>query len=327
MSKYITVFVPVYNGEKYLGESIEAILHQELPEGYRLEMLITDSGSKDRSVEIAKTYAKKYADIVKFDEIPNSEFGHGKTRQRAAEIAKGEYILFITQDATPTSYRWLVNMIEPFFISPKVGCVFGRQVPRPHSVPTIKREVAGVFGGLGHPDTIALSREKSLVDGQPAGQLNYFFSDVNSAIRKDLIHTIPFKPLAYAEDQALAQDMQQAGYFKAYAPQGAVWHSNEYTAREYYHRKFDEYIGLQESVAEKFTPSLRSLLLGWIRPTLADWKFTRHDREYPPYVKLKFSVLAPAYNYAMQLGKYRAIKFVNDEKRRQQMSLEAKNKT
>jgi rhamnosyltransferase len=326
MAKYITVFIPVYNGEKYLGESIDAILHQELPMGYDLELLIIDSGSKDRSVEIAKTYAEAFPDVVNFSEIPNSEFGHGKTRQKAAEMAKGEYILFLTQDATPTTYRWLINMIEPFYIGDKVGCVFGRQVPRPHSVPTIKREVAGVFGGLGHPDTIALSREKSLVDGKLDRPLNYFFSDVNSAIRKDLIHTVPFQPLKYAEDQALASDMQKAGYFKAYAPQGAVWHSNEYTAREYYHRKFDEYIGLQESVAEKFAPSLRSLLLGWIRPTIADWKFTLHDREYPPYVKFKFSLLAPAYNYYLQLGKYRATIFVNDEKKRQEMSLEAKNK-
>lgn len=327
MAKYITVFIPTYNGEKYLGESIDAILHQELPPGYELELIIIDSTSKDRTAEIARTYVENFPDVVSFSIIPNEEFGHGKTRQHAAEIAKGDYIVFITQDATPTNYRWLINMIEPFFISDRVGCVFGRQVPRPHSVPTIKREVAGVFGNLGHPDTIALSRgTKSLVDGKKDRELNYFFSDVNSAIRKDLVNKIPFQPLKYAEDQALATDMQNAGYFKAYAPQGAVWHSNEYTAREYYHRKFDEYIGLQESVAEQFTPSLRSLLLGWIRPTIADWKFTLHDREYPPYVKFKFSLLAPAYNYYLQLGKYRAIKYVNDHERRKQISLEEKRK-
>jgi rhamnosyltransferase len=285
--------------------------------------MVTDSGSSDRTMEILRTYADKGKLIL--DEIPNSEFGHGKTRQRAAEKARGEYILMLSQDATPSHYRWIINMIEPFQISPKVGCVFGRQVPRPHAVPTIKREVAGVFGGLGAPDALVLHREKSLVDGQAVNPLNYFFSDVNSAIRKDLIHKVPYQDLKYAEDQALAQDMQNAGYLKAYAPAGSVWHSNTYTAKEYYHRKFDEYIGLQESVAEKFTPSVRSLLLGWIRPTIADWKFTWHDREYPPYVKLKFSALSPLYNYSLQLGKYNAIKYANDHAKRKRMSLEAKN--
>ena len=321
-NKYITVFIPTYNGDKYLAESIEAVLHQELPSGYSLEFFITDSGSSDRTLDILE----QYKDQIELSIIPNSEFSHGKTRQQAAEKAKGEFILFLSQDATPTHYRWIINMIEPFFISDKVGCVFGRQIPRPHSVPTIKREVAGVFGGVGAPDALVLHREKSLVDGTAVNPLNSFFSDVNSAIRKDLVVVVPFRDVKYAEDQALAQDMQNAGYLKAYSPQGSVWHSNEYTAKEYYHRKFDEYIGLQESVAEKFKPSRRSLMIGWIRPTLADWEFTRRDREYPPYAKLKFFILSPAYNFALQLGKYRAIKYINNPHARKNMSLEARKK-
>ena len=89
---YISVFLPTYNGEKYLGECIEAILNQELPKGYDLEFLITDSGSSDNSVAIIE----QYLDRVTFNQIPNKDFGHGKTRQAAARRAKGDYILFIT---------------------------------------------------------------------------------------------------------------------------------------------------------------------------------------------------------------------------------------
>lgn len=321
--KYVSVFIPTYNGEKYIAESIEAVLHQELPKGYKLDFIIIDSGSKDKTVEIIEEF---YKDKLRFSTIPNTEFGHGKTRQKAAEMAKGEFILFLTQDATPSSYRWLINMIEPFFISDKVGAVFGRQIPRPFAVPTIKREVAGVFGGLGAPDSIVLHREKSLVDGQSNNPLNSFFSDVNSAIRKDLNKEIPFRDVKYAEDQALGEDIQNAGYLKAYAPQGAVWHSNEYTAKEYYHRKFDEYIGLQESTSMRFKASLKSLLLGWLRPTIDDWKFTKRDHEYNWRAKLKFSLTAPAYNFYMQLGKYNAIKYINDADARKKMSLESRRK-
>lgn len=319
-TKYISVFIPTYNGEEYIVESLDAILTQQLPDGYQLELMVIDSGSKDTTVSLIKD---SYLDKITFSEIPNSEYGHGKTRQKAAELAKGEYILFLSQDATPQHDRWLINMIEPFFISDKIGCVFGRQVPRPFAVPTIKREVASVFGGLGAPDSIVIHREKSLVDHEKQNELNTFFSDVNSAIRKDLVTVIPFRDLLYAEDQALAEDMQNNGYLKAYSPQGAVWHSNEYTAKEYYHRKFDEYIGLQESISAKFTPSLKSLLLGWIRPTLHDWRFIRHDGEYNKRAKIKFFFIAPFYNYYMQLGKYRAIKFYNDKKKRAEISLES----
>lgn len=321
--KFISVFVPTYNGEKYIAELIEAVLSQKLPKGYDLEFLITDSGSKDDTVKIIKD---NYLDKVIFDEIPNSEFGHGKTRQRAAEKARGDYILYLSQDATPSHDRWLINMIEPFFVSDKIGCVFGRQIPRAFAEPTIKREVAGVFGGIGAPDAIVIHREKSLVDGKPTNPLNSFFSDVNSAIRKDLNKKIPFRDVKYAEDQALAEDMQKAGYLKAYSPQGSVWHSNEYTAKEYYHRKFDEYIGLQESTSMTLVPSKKSLLLGWIRPTLDDWKFTRRDGEYNKRAKIKFAIQAPLYNISMQRGKYNAAKHIGNAKARQKNSLEARRK-
>lgn len=322
-SKYITVFVPTYNGEKYIGELIEAVLHQELPKGYKLELMIIDSGSTDQTVGIIK---KHYLDQVTFSEIPNREYGHGKTRQKAAELAKGEFILFLSQDATPSHYRWLINMLEPFYVSDRVGCVFGRQIPRPDAVATIKREVATVFGNFGAADSITLHREKSLVDGYSMNTLNTFFSDVNSVIRKDLVSAIPFRDVRYAEDQALAEDMQNAGYLKAYSVQGSVWHSNEYTVKEFHKRKFDEYIGLQESVNYKLNPSLKSLLFGWIRPTLQDLKFIRHDGEYGKKRKLKYAALAIGYNFASGLGKYHAAKYINDPGRRDQLSLENSRK-
>lgn len=323
--KYITVFIPVFNGEKYLGECIEAILNQELPKDYQLELLIIDSGSKDRSLKIIDAYKNR----VTLLQIPNSEFSHGGTRDKAARLAKGEFVLFLSQDATPTDYRWLINMIEPFFLSDKVGCTYGRQIPRPNAAATIKREVSQVFNSQGAPDSIVIRRNRSLVDSRKTNPLNSFFSDVNSASRKDLlIGKVPYRHIHYAEDQALATDMQQAGYVIAYSPLGAVWHSNEYTAREYYRRKFDEFIGLQDSLQTKMLPSFRSLLLGWIRPTLHDWAFIRYDREYSLHSKIVWSIEAPFYNIAEKAGRYKAAKYFSNQSVRNKISLEheARNK-
>lgn len=320
--KYITVFVPTYNGGDYIKTLIDAVLTQKLPKSYDLEFVITDSGSKDNTVDVIKSYGNK----IKLYQIANSEYGHGKTRQQAAENAKGEYILFLSQDATPASNRWLINMIEPFFISEKIGGVFGRQIPRPFSVPTIKREVSGVFGNLGAPDSIIIHRFKSLVDNETTNPLNSFFSDVNSAIRKDLVSKVPFRNVKYAEDQALAEDLQNAGYLKVYSPSGAVWHSNDYTAKEYYHRKFDEYLGLIKSVNYEIKPSIKSLLVGWIRPTINDWKFNKLDNEYNLRAKTKFFFISPLYNYYLQLGKYHAAKYKNDIKKQRKISLEERQK-
>jgi rhamnosyltransferase len=321
--KYISVFVPTFNGEKYLAELIEAVLGQELPIGYKLELLIIDSGSKDHTVEIVKAYGDK----LMFEEIPNSEFGHGKTRQHAAEVTKGEFILYLSQDATPSHHRWLINMIEPFFVSDKVGCVFGRQIPRTDAIATIKHEVLTAFGGIGAPDSIIIHRNKSLVDGHETNNLNTFFSDVNSAVRRELlIGSVPFRDVQYAEDQALAEDMQKAEYLKAYSPQGSVWHSNEYSVTDFKKRKFDEFIGLQESVNYVMSPSYKSLILGWIRPTINDVKFIMRDKEYSKKHKIKNLVLAAPYNIAHQSGKFLASKYSSNETFRNRHSLESRER-
>lgn len=322
-NNYISVFIPTYNGEQYIGECIEALIHQELPEGYSLEILVTDSGSSDKTLEILELYKQH----INLEIIPNSEFGHGKTRAAAAKRAKGEFVLFLTQDATPASYRWLINMIEPFYVSDDVGCVFGRQIPRPLICPTIKREVATAFGGLAAPDSIAIQRPKSRVDQAEMNAVNTFFSDVNSAVRRNIVvNDVPFRDLPYAEDQALAEDMQNAGYLKAYAPAGAVWHSNEYTAPEYFKRKYDEYIGLQESISYSIRPSRKSLLLGWIRPTIQDYKFLKRDPDYSPKQKLKWVVITPLYNINLQRGKYLALKYFGNKEAQEKYSLEQSRK-
>lgn len=320
-SKFVSVFIPTFNGEKYLRECIDAILAQQLPEGYGLEVLVIDSGSSDGTVKILESFGDK----ISLSHIPNKEFSHGRTRDKAARMAKGEFILFLSQDATPAHDRWLISMVEPFFISEKVGCVFGAQVPRGDAAATIKHEVSKAFNALGTRDSIVIHRHNSLVDGVATNAPNTFFSDANSAVRRSLlVGEVPFRPVNYAEDQALAEDMQKAGYLKAYAPQGEVHHSNEYTAKQYFHRKFDETIGLQEALGLKLQPSLKNLVFGWIRPTYYDWRFIARDKEYGTKQKLYSYLTVPAYNIACQAGQYYGIKNLRDKAKREKMSLEGR---
>ena len=321
--KTISVFIPTYNGEKYIASTLDSLINQILPKDYELEILVTDSGSKDKTLEILDAYK----DQITLDIIPNKEFGHGKTRQRAAQKAKGEFILFLTQDATPTSHNWIIDMIEPFYLSDSVGCVYGRQIPRPDVAPTIKREVSEVFNRFGPEDAIMIHRKFSLIDGAETQSANNFLSDVNSAFkRRLLVEDVPFRDLDYSEDQAIALDIFNKKMLKAYSSRGAVWHSNEYTANEYYHRKFDEYIGLQESVKHKFTPSRKELIFAWIKPTLHDWKFILKDKDYSLFSKCYWLLLSPFYNFANFAGKYQAIKHFDDINKRTEISLEYRRK-
>ena len=98
----VSVVIPVRDGERHLGSLLTA-LRREQPD----EVLVIDSGSRDRSLEIARAAG------VEILEIEASEFGHGRTRNLGAERTSGELICFLTQDAVPVA-GWLDAYREAF---------------------------------------------------------------------------------------------------------------------------------------------------------------------------------------------------------------------
>jgi hypothetical protein len=70
--------------------------------------------------------------------------------------------------------------------------------------------------------------------------------------------------------------------------------------------------------------SKKSLFLGWIRPTFADWKFIRRDSEYSVRSKFVWFIEAPFYNIGLKAGQYFAAKAVKNSKSKNKYSLEKK---
>ena len=101
-------------------------------------MLVIDSGSRDRSVAIARAAG------VRVVEIEPGEFGHGRTRNLGASLCAGELICFLTQDATPCP-GWLDAYREAFTLDARVGAAYGPHLPRPDTSPMIARELTEFF--------------------------------------------------------------------------------------------------------------------------------------------------------------------------------------
>lgn len=93
MSPRITVFIPVYQAERYLAESIESMLGQSFAD---FEVLIIDDGSYDRSYEIATAYATKDQRIRILQNDGNR--GVSFTRNRGIQEAKGEFLALLDAD-------------------------------------------------------------------------------------------------------------------------------------------------------------------------------------------------------------------------------------
>ncbi len=104
----VSVIVPVYNAEKALERCIDSILNQEYKD---FELIAVDDGSKDRSGEILDAYAKADPRVVV---IHKENGGVSDTRNRALDIAQGEYVQFLDADdwIPADSTKVMVRAIE-----------------------------------------------------------------------------------------------------------------------------------------------------------------------------------------------------------------------
>ncbi|MCR4792397.1 MAG: glycosyltransferase [Lachnospiraceae bacterium] len=107
MSETVSVIVPVYNSEKYVGECVDSILSQTYED---LEVILTDDGSKDTSGKICDEYA---ASDKRVRVIHKQNGGLSSARNAGLEIATGEYVLFVDSDDSiePDTVEKLITAI------------------------------------------------------------------------------------------------------------------------------------------------------------------------------------------------------------------------
>ena len=91
MSK-ISIVIRTKNEEKYLAQTLDMLIAQKEMD---FEIIIVDSGSTDRTLDIIKNYH------VKLIEIKPEEFTYGYALNIGAEAASGEYLLNLSAHAIP----------------------------------------------------------------------------------------------------------------------------------------------------------------------------------------------------------------------------------
>ena len=90
--KNISVIVPVYNAEAYLGRCLDSILVQTYQD---FELILVDDGSPDRCGAICDEYAQKDGRVRV---IHKANGGVGAARNTGLDAATGEYIIFVDSD-------------------------------------------------------------------------------------------------------------------------------------------------------------------------------------------------------------------------------------
>lgn len=97
MSDLVSIIIPVFNVDKYIGKTIETLLNQTY---LNIEILLIDDGSTDKSGKICDIYAEKYNKIKVFHQ---KNKGVSSARNLGINNAKGKYIIFVDGDDYVTS--------------------------------------------------------------------------------------------------------------------------------------------------------------------------------------------------------------------------------
>ncbi|MCK3778862.1 glycosyltransferase [Ensifer sesbaniae] len=110
----VSVLLPVYNAEPYLGAALESILRQDHK---RLEIIAIDDGSRDRSLEIMRRYQQAYGRITI---VSRENRGLIATLNEGLALAKGD--LIARMDADDISYpSRLSRQVSSFVEQPELA--------------------------------------------------------------------------------------------------------------------------------------------------------------------------------------------------------------
>ena len=95
-SPRVSVICIFYNAERFFAEAIDSVLAQE---GVSFELLLVDDGSSDGSSAVAKDYARRHPETVRYLEHEgHANRGMSATRNLGLAHARGDYVAFIDSD-------------------------------------------------------------------------------------------------------------------------------------------------------------------------------------------------------------------------------------
>jgi glycosyltransferase involved in cell wall biosynthesis len=266
----ISIVIPVRNGGDDLRSCLERIGAQQIDD--ELEIVVVDSESTDGSARVAAAFG------AKVHTIPAAEFQHGRTRNLGARLARGETLVFTSQDAQAASDDWLERLVAPLRARAEVAGAYGRQVPKSGTKPPERYFLNFLYGTQGRRQEAAGPADLTMD--------TTFFSNVNSAIRRDVWEEFPFaEDVVMSEDQEWCARVLLAGHSVVYEPRAAVYHSHDYSVAAAFRRFFDSgassarsYLAGGGAASSTFRVTAREYAVGEL-----NWLWRTGQRRWIPY--------------------------------------------
>lgn len=223
----VSIVFRALNEEKWFDDALEACKQQRLDDDLKMEIILVDSGSTDRTMDIADSHGCR---IV---HIPKSKFTFGRSLNWGCEVATGKYLVLISAHCIPDHDRWLQNLIQPL-IDGRAHYTYGRQIGHEVSKFSEKRLFAKHF-----PDFDMIPQE------------GYFCNNANSAILKSVWEDYGFdEEVTGLEDMVLGRAIVQDGLRVGYVSSAPVIHIHEESMPQVRKRYYREALTLRDIMPE-----------------------------------------------------------------------------
>jgi rhamnosyltransferase len=247
-----SIVIRAYNEEKHIGKLLRGILAQTIQD---VEILLVDSGSTDKTIEIASEYP------VKVIHINPEDFSFGYSLNQGIQACSNEFVVIASAHIYPVYPDWLETLLKPF-TDPKVALVYGKQ----RGNETSKYSEHQLF-------------RQWFPDGKTTQQEHPFCNNANAVIRKSLWEKFPYdETLPGLEDLDWAYRLMNQGYSIQYVPDADIIHVHQETPTGIYRRY------LREGMAfKRIFPHERFGMWDFIRLAttniFTDWRAASKERK------------------------------------------------
>lgn len=216
----ISIICPLCNAESYLPTLDESLKNQNDADIAEIKYILTKSSDNTKSI----------LDLLKanYIEIDSKDFSHSLTREKAAMTAKGNIIVFITQDIKIEDKNFLNKLTRPI-INHEASATYARQISKYNNIEKYTRE-------CNYPETSRIVTKNDITN---LGLKTFFFSDAAGAIDRQVFQKLggyDGKNLPISEDMYFAHKLITNNYKIKYTTDAIVYHSHNFTLKQLYNR-------------------------------------------------------------------------------------------
>ena len=254
----VSIIIRTYNEEKFIGEVLEKIFQQKTSCKY--EVIIVDSESTDRTLEIVNAYSD-----VRIFSIKKEDFTFGYALNYGLAQSNAKFSIAISGHCIPSGDNWLESLVQPLE-NDHIGITYGKQTAD-HLVRISEKEVF-----------------RALYPEYEASKDEIFCNNANSAFRMSLWEKYRFdEMLPGLEDLDFAIKVTSEGFKTLYIPEACVTHVHDENNVQVFNRFYREEIAHKQIMQKKQFNFIHLTLLAFKEIVSDGYKSFREKKLHKSY--------------------------------------------